>query len=122
MYEKVWLAGLGAYARYEKFGLEGKKLFEELVEDGEDVRDRATDKVDELKQRAQLMIGRVKGVLRSKTGEQNSGEDLQQLSLQIKELSEAIKSLSRTEEKSTTTAATTTARVSGGKTGAKKAS
>ncbi len=103
MYEKIWLAGLGAYARYEKFGTEGRKLFDELVEDGEDVRDRATDKVEDLKQKAQdsfnETIVRLKEVLRIKEAADKPNE-VQDLSKQIEELSKAVKALSAAETKS----------------------
>ncbi|WP_281648734.1 phasin family protein [Parendozoicomonas sp. Alg238-R29] len=109
MYEKIWLAGLGAYARYEKFGTEGRKLFDELVEDGEDVRDRATDKVDDLKQKAQdkinETIARLKEVLRIKESEEEGTDDVQELSKQIEELSKAVKALTAAEKKPATRAA-----------------
>lgn len=103
MYEKIWLAGLGAYARYEKLGTEGRKLFEELVEDGEDVRDRASDKVEDLKQKAQDKFNettvRLKEVLRISEEGGESKDDVQELSRQIQELSKAVKALTAVEKK-----------------------
>ncbi|MTI15034.1 hypothetical protein E1189_18715 [Sansalvadorimonas verongulae] len=103
MYEKIWLAGLGAYARYEKLGTEGRKLFDGLVEDGEDVRDRANDKVEDLKQKAQEKVNdttvRLKEVLRIKeAGVEEEKDDLQELSKQIDELSKAVKALTTTQK------------------------
>lgn len=98
MYEKIWLAGLGTYARYEKLGLEGKRLFEELAEDGENVRDRANDKVHELKDKAKDKIKKTIVKLREIVHLEKN-DNTQDLSLQIEELSKAVKALSAAEHK-----------------------
>lgn len=93
MYEKIWLAGLGAYSRSEKLGKEGIKLFDELVVEGHDVRDRASEKLEDIKQMArekvQSNIGKIKEML---TIAPNDAE-LKALSLQVEELSAAVNAL-----------------------------
>ena len=93
MYEKVWLAGLGAYGRSEKLGKEGAKLFDELVHEGADVRNRASGKLEDLKLKAKEKIQtnavRIKELLRL---EPHNG-DIAALSRQVEELSAAINAL-----------------------------
>ncbi|MGY0218500.1 phasin family protein [Endozoicomonadaceae bacterium StTr2] len=97
MYDKIWLAGLGAYSRYEKLGKDGKKLFEELVEDGEAVRERATGKIDELKDAAkdkvQDNISRIKELLNLESN--STSDDIKELTAQVEELNVAVKALAQ---------------------------
>ncbi len=94
MYDKIWLAGLGAYSRYEKLGKDGKKLFDELVEDGEAVRERATGKIDELKDKAkdkvQDNVTRVRELLNLEPS-----TEIQDLTTQVEELNVAVKALAQ---------------------------
>ena len=106
MYEKIWLAGLGAYARYEKLGQEGKRLFEELVEDGEDVRDRGSDEVDVLKEKAQEKINETIVRLKEIIHLDKNG-DTRKLSHQIEELNKAVKALAAIERKTSASAGIT---------------
>ena len=96
MYEKIWLAGLGAYGRSEKLGKEGVKLFDELVDEGSDVRDRASEKLEDLKQKAkdkiQGNVGKIKELLRLEPGH----SDIEALSRQVEELSAAVNALALT--------------------------
>ncbi|OQX36542.1 MAG: hypothetical protein B0D91_08900 [Oceanospirillales bacterium LUC14_002_19_P2] len=98
MYEKIWLAGLGAYARSEKKGQEGKAFFDELVVDGEKVRDRASDKIDELKGKAKDSIGEVVDKVRDIL-KLEKDKDTEELSLQIEALSKAVSELAAVEKK-----------------------
>lgn len=93
MYEKIWLAGLGAYRRSEKLGKEGVKLFDELVDEGSDVRDRASERLEDLKQKAKYTvqgnIQKIKEVLHIEP----DNADIEALSHQVEELSAAVNAL-----------------------------
>ena len=93
MYEKIWLAGLGAYGRSEKLGKEGVKLFDELVDEGSEVRDRASDKLEDLKKKAkdkiQANVSKIKELLHIEPDH----SDVQALSRQVEELSAAVNAL-----------------------------
>ncbi|PJE78704.1 hypothetical protein CI610_02357 [invertebrate metagenome] len=93
MYEKIWLAGLGAYARYEKLGKESRRFFDDLVDDGEDIRDRASDKLESIKEKAKETFSSNVGKLRSAFHIQTRPSDVQLLSQQIQELSAAVHEL-----------------------------
>lgn len=100
MYDKIWLAGLGAFARYEKLGKEGRKLFDELVLDGEEVKDRATGQVEGIKGKAQTKIDEVVGKLKEFIGAQKEEtSEMEELRGQIEELTKAVKELSKVEKK-----------------------
>jgi hypothetical protein len=73
--------------------MEGKRLFEELAEDGENVRDRANGKVHELKSKAKDKIKKTIVKLREIVHLEKN-DNTQDLSLQIEELSKAVKALS----------------------------
>ena len=94
MYDRILMAGLGAYARYEKLGREGKELFEELVTDGESVRERAGEKINEtredVKERVNTILTRVKGKI---DPESDKDACIAELSKQIDELSQVVKTL-----------------------------
>ncbi|WP_263081983.1 phasin family protein [Endozoicomonas sp. Mp262] len=93
MYDKIWLAGLGAYGRSEKLGKEGVKLFDELVDEGSEVRDRASEKLEDIKHKAkekiQSNIGKIKEMLAIAPDD----SDIKALSLQVEELSAAVNAL-----------------------------
>jgi hypothetical protein len=99
-YEKIWLAGLGAYGRYEKMGHEGKKLLEELIVEGDDLRDRYSDKIDETREKPMskmtVTIGKVRSSLLPES--EQTDEDKEALSRQIKELTLAVKGLTEVED------------------------
>ncbi|MCL6271734.1 phasin family protein [Sansalvadorimonas sp. 2012CJ34-2] len=100
MYEKIWLAGLGAYARYEKLGQEGKKLFDELVKDGEEIKGRATDQVDDLKTKARERVNEVVDRLKDMvTSDDKKEDEVADLSVQIEELTKAVQALAAAEKK-----------------------
>lgn len=99
VYEKMWLAGLGAYGRYEKMGQEGKKLFEDLVGEGDELRDRYSDKIDETRGH---LIGKINNAL-SKVRisllpeSEQINEEKKELSGQIEALTLAVKALTEVE-------------------------
>ena len=92
MYEKLWLAGLGAYGRYEKLGQEGKKLFEDLVEEGDDMRDELSDRFETAKQKTLDKLNdtliKVRGSIMPESGDKAS-----ELVPQLEELTKAVKLL-----------------------------
>ncbi|MCK5894339.1 MAG: phasin family protein [Endozoicomonadaceae bacterium] len=99
VYEKMWLAGLGAYGRYEKMGQEGKKLFEDLVHEGDELRDRYSGKIDETREN---LIGKMNNALSkvrsSLLPESDQGtEEKKELSGQIEALTLAVKALTEVE-------------------------
>ncbi|MCX4027013.1 phasin family protein [Endozoicomonas sp. SM1973] len=93
---KIWLAGLGAYAQYEKLGQEGIRFFETLVKDGEEVQARTQHRMDEMKDklkskttdRLENRINQLRDIFPTTTK-----DELKELSHQIEELSEAVKAL-----------------------------
>ncbi len=93
MYEKLWLAGLGAYGRYEKLGQEGKKLFEDLVEEGDDMRDELSDRFESAKQKTLDKLNdtiiKVRGTILPDSGDKKAAE----LVPQLEELTKAVKLL-----------------------------
>ena len=93
MYEKIFLASLGTYARYEKLGKEGSKLFDELVEEGETVNDRTTSKLDEYKTKAkdklQDQLDKLKDLLKL----EDNKDEIAELSAQVEALSLSVKAL-----------------------------
>lgn len=94
---KIWLAGLGAYAQYEKLGQEGIRLFENLVKDGEEVQARTQHKVDEVKEKIKSKTtDRLESRIKQLRDKLSSGsrDELKELSHQIEELSQAVKALS----------------------------
>ena len=112
MYEKIWLAGLGAYARYEKLGQEGKKLFDELVKDGEEIKGRATGQVDDLKTKARDRVNEVVDRLKDMvTSEDKKEDEVADLSVQIEELTKAVQALAAAEKKPVKRAAPRKAKV-----------
>jgi len=109
---QVWLAGLGAVSKAEK---EGNKLFEVLVERGEQVqaqaRKRAEDKVEEVKGRVEAMRdkatdnwNKLEQVFRNRVVRvlQRLGvptpADVQALSRQVEVLQTSIQELIKAEE------------------------
>ena len=94
MYEKLWLAGLGAYGRYEKLGQEGKKLFEDLVEEGDDMRDELSDRFESAKQKTLDKLNdtiiKVRGTILPETAEDKKAAELVP---QLEELTKAVKLL-----------------------------
>ncbi|WP_211826220.1 phasin family protein [Kistimonas asteriae] len=99
VYEKMWLAGLGAYGRYEKMGQEGKKLFEDLVVEGDDLRDRYSDKIDETREKLMGKMTDTLGKVRSSLlpESEQTDEEKEVLSKQIEELTLAVKALTEVE-------------------------
>ncbi|WP_163830780.1 phasin family protein [Spartinivicinus ruber] len=103
---KIWLAGLGAYAQYEKLGQEGIRFFETLVKDGEEVQARTQHRMDEMKEKLKSKttdklenrINQLRDILPTSTR-----DELKELSHQIEELSEAVKALA-SEKKPATSA------------------
>ncbi|WP_330925880.1 phasin family protein [Candidatus Sororendozoicomonas aggregata] len=93
MYEKLWLAGLGAYGRYERLGQEGKKLFEDLVEEGDDMRDELSDRFESAKQKTLDKLNdtiiKVRGTILPDSGDKKAAE----LVPQLEELTKAVKLL-----------------------------
>ncbi|MGI0118644.1 phasin family protein [Zooshikella sp. RANM57] len=112
---KIWLAGLGAYAQYEKLGQEGIRLFENLVKDGEEVQARTQTKVDEVKEKIKSKTtDRLESRIKQLKDKLSSGsrDELKELSHQIEELSQAVKSLTSDRgisSKSSTSSSTTSA-------------
>ncbi|PJE80885.1 hypothetical protein CI610_00133 [invertebrate metagenome] len=92
MYEKLWLAGLGAYGRYEKLGQEGKKLFEDLVEEGDEMRDELSDRLGDVKEKALGKISDTLNKVRCAVTPETE-KDVEKLAPQLEELTEAIKML-----------------------------
>ncbi|WP_263080519.1 phasin family protein [Endozoicomonas sp. Mp262] len=92
MYEKLWLAGLGAYGRYEKLGQEGKKLFEDLVEEGDDMRDELSDRFENAKQKTLDKLNDTLVKVRT-TILPESEDKASQLVPQLEELTKAVKLL-----------------------------
>lgn len=92
MYEKLWLAGLGAYSRYEKLGQEGKKLFEELVEEGDDMRDELSDRFELAKQKTLDKLNDTLIKVRSSILPESQGK-ASQLAPQLEELTRAVRLL-----------------------------
>ncbi len=92
MYEKLWLAGLGAYGRYEKLGKEGKKLFEDLVEEGDDMRDELSDRFETAKQKTLDKLNDTISKVRT-TILPESEDKATQLVPQLEELTKAVKLL-----------------------------
>ena len=91
MYEKLWLAGLGAYGRYEKLGKEGKKLFEDLVEEGDDMRDELSDRFETAKQKTLDKLNDT--ISKVRTTILPEAEDKATLAPQLEELTKAVKLL-----------------------------
>ena len=104
---QIWLAGLGAFVMTQE---EGNKLFEALVKEGEEVeartlkaademvedmkgkmeevRGKATEKLDKLEQAFQDRVARALGQLGVPTN-----DDIQALSKRVEALSESIQGL-----------------------------
>ena len=99
MYEKIWLAGLGAYARYEKLGQDGKKLFDELVKDGEESKGRTVDQVEDLKSKARARVNEVVDRLKDMVSSEEKKEDeIVELTTQIEELTKAVQAMAAAEK------------------------
>lgn len=56
--QKIWLAGIGALATAEE---EGSKLFNSLVEKGENYEARGKQRIDEVKARVEEVVGKAEG-------------------------------------------------------------
>ncbi len=93
MYEKIWLAGLGAYGRSEKLGKEGVKLFDELVDEGSEVRDRASERLEDIKQKAKEKIQGNVSKMKELLHIDSDQSDIRALSQQVEELSAAVHAL-----------------------------
>lgn len=99
---RIWLAGLGAFARIEE---EGGRFFESLVEEGKNfeaqlkksagdkiqgVKDRVGDTWDRLEQRVEESLSKVLKGFNVPTN-----DDIHGLSKRVETLRESIKSLSK---------------------------
>jgi len=109
---RIWLAGLGAFAKAEG---EGSKIFELLVKEGEAVearnREAAEGRVEEMKDRVEEMRGkasdtwdRFEQVFQDRVARAlNSlgiptNDDIQNLSRRVEELNESVKKLTQASE------------------------
>ncbi|MDD7805778.1 MAG: phasin family protein [Endozoicomonas sp. (ex Botrylloides leachii)] len=98
MYEKLWLAGLGAYGRYEKLGQEGKKLFEDLVEEGDEMRDELSDRFESAKQKTLDKLNDTLIKVRSSIIPESQNKT-SELAPQLEELTKAVKLLTEVQER-----------------------
>lgn len=92
MYEKLWLAGLGAYRRSEKLGKEGKKLFDELVCEGDDMRDEISDRFESMRKKTldkiNSTISKVKQTVKLES--KNTEDEATTLNAQLEALTKAV--------------------------------
>lgn len=134
---KIWLAGLGAFAHANREGENGENLFETLVKEGEDLQNKSVESIKKVKDKASfevhkratdmkdLATGKIEEVkgfatdtsdriqekideVRNKTREQletrikslrdnfsqNIQTDIDRLTKQVKDLSEAVRRVS----------------------------
>jgi poly(hydroxyalkanoate) granule-associated protein len=119
---KIWLAGLGAFAHADREGKDGETMFENLVKEGEavqaqtlgkiqQVKTRANDKIDEVREFATETTDRIQDKfdeVRTRTRDQlenrirslrnnfssNIQNDIDRLTKQVRELSDAVRRVS----------------------------
>jgi len=101
---QIWLAGLGAFAKAQE---EGSKLFESLVQTGEEIEARtkksAEDKVEAAKNKTTDTWDKLEQVFEERVSRALSrlgvptNDDIQTLSKKIEELNENIKDLIKSE-------------------------
>ncbi|HRD66241.1 MAG TPA: phasin family protein [Candidatus Competibacter sp.] len=106
---KIWLAGLGAYAKTQE---ESEKLFQLLVEEGEKVEkqakkaaearfEEAKGKVVKFRGKASRQIGRLEELFQERIAQVlnrlgvPTQEDIQELTKRVEALNESIKSLKK---------------------------
>lgn len=93
---KIWLAGLGAMAAA---GEEGEKLFNRLVEKGEEWESRGKDRVEEAKSRVESAWGDVEKTLDDKVANVlhrmgvPTREEIRELTKRVEELNAKIAKL-----------------------------
>lgn len=98
---RIWLAGLGAMSRT---GTEGKKLFDTLVKEGEQVeansRKRVGENIDEAMRKATSRWDNVETMFEERVGKTLSSlgvatnDEIRNLSKQVQELNKQVKELS----------------------------
>jgi len=93
MYDKIWLAGLGAYSRYEKLGKDSKKVFDNLVTDGKVVRSRANHKIHEIRDKAKFKFNGTMTKIKEMTSFRNQDDKSSQLAERVEELTKVVKIL-----------------------------
>lgn len=101
---QIWLAGLGAFAKAQE---EGSKLFESLVQTGEEIETRtrkaAEDKVEAAKNKTTDTWDKLEQVFEERVSRALSrlgvptNDDIQTLSKKIEELNQNIKDLIKSE-------------------------
>ena len=106
---RIWLAGLGAFAKTQE---EGEKLFQSLVKEGEKVEKRARetaearieearDKVVEFRGKANQQIDRLEELFQDRVAQVlnrmgvPTQEDIQELTRRVEALNESIKALKK---------------------------
>ncbi len=106
---RIWLAGLGAFAKTQE---EGEKLFQLLVKEGEQVEKRARqtaearieeakDKVVEFRGKASQQIDRLEELFQDRVAQVlnrmgvPTQDDIQELTKRVEALNESIKALKK---------------------------
>jgi len=97
---KIWLAGIGAYGKgfdeaqgqYEKLNTEATKLFNDLVDKGEQLEGEAKEKYQAEKENVKSNVEARVADVRSKLGldQKDADEKIEELSAKIDALTEAV--------------------------------